>query len=151
MHLVIRDNGVGIAPDSGRQLGERLRLDLGMRMTPRIHQLGGRIKVESRRRGTTVHDGHIAVVDLDAGLATLYRGYLNTPYFANEAGCETYFGKVSGAGIPDPGGKRHERTRDMVGAGATCASGGAMTVGSGTAGGGVCGAMITVSVGTSTA
>jgi hypothetical protein len=65
--------------------------------------------------GTKNHDGHIVVADLERGMATNYHGYLNTPYFANEAGCETLFGKVVGQGIPDPGGKRHERTHDMLG------------------------------------
>ncbi|MXO60111.1 hypothetical protein GRI89_11235 [Altererythrobacter salegens] len=65
--------------------------------------------------GTKNHDGHIVVVDLDAGLATCFHGYLHTPYIANEAGCETLFGKITGAGIPDPGTRRHERTRDLLG------------------------------------
>ena len=65
--------------------------------------------------GEPNHDGHIVVVDLQNGMATNYHGFLNTPYFANEAGCETLFGKIVGQGIPNPGGKRHERTRDMLG------------------------------------
>jgi len=65
--------------------------------------------------GEANHDGHIVVADLDAGLATNYHGYLNTPYFANEAGCETLFGRIVGQGIADPGSKRHQRTRDMLG------------------------------------
>ncbi len=65
--------------------------------------------------GTANHDGHIVVADLDAGLATNYHGFLNTPYFANEAGAETLFGKVVGQGIPDPGTRRHERTRELLG------------------------------------
>jgi hypothetical protein len=64
---------------------------------------------------TENHDGHIVVADLDAGLATNYHGFVNTPYFANEAGRETLFGKIVGQGIPDPGSKRHERTRDLLG------------------------------------
>ncbi|MBT2134216.1 MoaF N-terminal domain-containing protein [Croceibacterium sp. LX-88] len=66
-------------------------------------------------QGEPNHDGHIAVIDLDAGLATNYHGFLNTPYFANEAGAETLFGKIVGQGIPDPGTKRHERTSDLLG------------------------------------
>ncbi|MBO9517077.1 MAG: MoaF N-terminal domain-containing protein [Porphyrobacter sp.] len=66
-------------------------------------------------QGEPNHDGHIAVIDLDAGLATNYHGFLNTPYIANEAGAETLFGKIVGEGIPDPGTKRHERTRDLLG------------------------------------
>lgn len=65
--------------------------------------------------GQPNHDGHIVVIDLQNGMATNYHGFLNTPYFANEAGCETLFGKIVGQGIPNPGSKRHERTRDMLG------------------------------------
>ena len=66
-------------------------------------------------QGERNHDGHIVVADLESGMATNYHGFLNTPYFANEAGAETLFGKVVGAGIPDPGNLRHERTRDLLG------------------------------------
>jgi hypothetical protein len=66
-------------------------------------------------KGERNHDSHIIVVDLDAGLATNFHGFLNTPYIANEAGAETLFGKLEGAGIPDPGTRRHERTRDLLG------------------------------------
>ena len=66
-------------------------------------------------QGEPNHDCHIVVADLDAGLATNYHGFLNTPYFANEAGAETLFGKIVGEGIPDPGNRRHERTRDLLG------------------------------------
>ena len=65
--------------------------------------------------GAENHDCHIVVADFDAGLATNFHGFLNTPYFANEAGAETLFGKLAGDGIPDPGGQRHERTRDLLG------------------------------------
>jgi hypothetical protein len=65
--------------------------------------------------GKPNHDGHIVVADLSSGKATAFRGYLNTPYFANEAGAETWFGRIVGAGIPDPGRERHERTRDLLG------------------------------------
>jgi hypothetical protein len=65
--------------------------------------------------GQPNHDGHIVVADLDSGMATNFHGYLNTPYFANEAGAETLFGRIEGQGIPDPGRRRHQRTRDLVG------------------------------------
>jgi len=65
--------------------------------------------------GKPDHDGHIVVADLENGKATLFRGYLNTPYFANEAGAQTMFGRIVGAGIPDPGEARHERTLDLLG------------------------------------
>lgn len=66
-------------------------------------------------QGEPNHDSHIVVADLDAGLATNFHGFLNTPYFANEAGAETLFGVVEGDGIPDAGNRRHQRTRDLVG------------------------------------
>jgi hypothetical protein len=65
--------------------------------------------------GEPNHDCHIVVADLDAGLATNFHGVLNTPYFANEAGAETLFGKIEGQGIPDAGRRRHQRTRDLLG------------------------------------
>ncbi|MCB2066720.1 MAG: MoaF N-terminal domain-containing protein [Erythrobacter sp.] len=65
--------------------------------------------------GGANHDGHIVVADLDSGKATCFRGYLNTPYFANEAGAETLFGKIVGQDIPDCGDARHERTTDLIG------------------------------------
>jgi len=61
------------------------------------------------------HDAHIVVADCESGKVTCFRGYLNTPYIANEAGAETWFGKLNGQGIPDPGEARHERTLDMLG------------------------------------
>jgi hypothetical protein len=66
-------------------------------------------------QGEPNHDCHIVVADLDAGLATNFHGFLNTPYFANEAGAETLFGKIVGQGIPAPGNRRHQRTRDLLG------------------------------------
>jgi hypothetical protein len=66
-------------------------------------------------QGKPDHDGHIVVADLETGKATAFRGHLNTPYFANEAGAETWFGKLEGEGIPDPGEERHERTLDLLG------------------------------------
>jgi hypothetical protein len=65
--------------------------------------------------GEPNHDCHIVAADLDSGMATNFHGYLNTPYFANEAGAETLFGKIVGQGIADPGRRRHERTRDLLG------------------------------------
>ncbi len=65
--------------------------------------------------GAPDHDCHIVVADLDSGKATNFNGYLNTPFFANEAGVRTLFGKIEGADIPDPGDARHERTLDMLG------------------------------------
>ena len=61
------------------------------------------------------HDGHSIVADFDNGLVTCFNGFLNTPFIANEAGARTLFGVIEGAGIPNPGALRHERTRDMLG------------------------------------
>jgi hypothetical protein len=65
--------------------------------------------------GERNHDCHIVVADLESGMATNYHGFLNTPYFANEAGAATLFGKIVGQGIPDPGWRRHQRTRELLG------------------------------------
>ncbi len=66
-------------------------------------------------QGEPNHDSHIVVIDLDNGMATNFHGFLNTPYIANEAGAETLFGRIVGQDIPDPGSKRHARTRDLLG------------------------------------
>jgi hypothetical protein len=65
--------------------------------------------------GTKDHEGHIVVADFESGMATCYNGYLNTPYFANEAGARVYFGKIESAGVPDPGTDRHGYTHEMLG------------------------------------
>ncbi|HEX7710416.1 MAG TPA: MoaF N-terminal domain-containing protein [Sphingomonadaceae bacterium] len=65
--------------------------------------------------GTKDHEGHIVVADWEHGKATCYNGYLNTPYFANEAGCRTLFGKIEAAGVPDAGVDRHGFTEEMLG------------------------------------
>jgi hypothetical protein len=65
--------------------------------------------------GTENHDGHIVVLDFEEGKATCYNGYLNTPYWANEAGCRPMFGKLISEGVPDPGVTRHQFTEDMLG------------------------------------
>jgi hypothetical protein len=65
--------------------------------------------------GEADHDGHMVVADFDAGLATCFNGYLNTPFFAQEAGARTLFGVLEGQGIPAPGNLRHQRTREMLG------------------------------------
>ena len=49
--------------------------------------------------GAMVGWGVRNLIDLDAGLATNFHGFLNTPYIANEAGAETLFGKLEGPGI----------------------------------------------------
>lgn len=61
------------------------------------------------------HDGHMVVADFDGGLATCFNGIVNTPFFANEAGAKTLFGVIEGEGVPSPGTRRHQRTREMLG------------------------------------
>lgn len=65
--------------------------------------------------GSENHDGHIVVLDFEEGKATCYNGYLNTPYWANEAGCKPMFGKLESEGVPDSGLERHEFTEEMLG------------------------------------
>jgi hypothetical protein len=65
--------------------------------------------------GAPDHDGHMVVVDLDQGLATCFHGFLNTPYFANEAGVETLFGIVEMAGVTPPHYRRHQFTDELQG------------------------------------
>jgi hypothetical protein len=65
--------------------------------------------------GTPNHDGHIVAVDFQQGLATCYNGFLNTPYFANEAGARTLFGVLEMEGIQPPMYRRHSRTTEMLG------------------------------------
>nr|WP_283938549.1 MASE1 domain-containing protein [Sphingomonas alba] len=56
VHLVVSDDGKGIQFNNGRELGERLRLGVGLPgMAARVQQLGGRMDVDRRVRGTTVH------------------------------------------------------------------------------------------------
>ncbi len=65
--------------------------------------------------GAPNHDGHIIAVDFHQGLATCYNGFLNTPYFANEAGARTLFGVLEMEGIQPPMYRRHARTTEMLG------------------------------------
>jgi len=56
VHLIVRDDGRGIPEDTGQQLGDRLRLGVGIpAMRARVRQMGGRIDVSSRAKGTTIH------------------------------------------------------------------------------------------------
>ncbi|HVB86272.1 MAG TPA: MoaF N-terminal domain-containing protein [Candidatus Dormibacteraeota bacterium] len=61
------------------------------------------------------HDGHMVVADFDQGLVTCFNGYLNTPYFANEAGVKIHFGVIEMDGLIPPKYRRHELTDEMVG------------------------------------
>jgi hypothetical protein len=65
--------------------------------------------------GEPNHDGHCIVADFDQGLVTCFNGYLNTPYFANEAGVKIHFGVIEMEGLIPPKYRRHELTDEMVG------------------------------------
>ncbi len=66
-------------------------------------------------QGAPNHDGHIIAADFHQGLVTCYNGFLNTPYFANEAGARTLFGVLEMDGIQPPMYRRHSRTTEMLG------------------------------------
>ena len=65
--------------------------------------------------GEPNHDGHSIVADFDQGLVTCFNGYLNTPYFANEAGVKIHFGVIEMEGLIPPKYRRHVLTDEMVG------------------------------------
>ena len=56
VHLLVHDDGHGIRAEAGQRPGERLRLGVGIpAMTARARLLGGRMDINSRSGGTTVH------------------------------------------------------------------------------------------------
>jgi MoaF N-terminal domain/MoaF C-terminal domain len=65
--------------------------------------------------GEPNHDGHSVVADFDQGLVTCFNGYLNTPYFANEAGVKIHFGVIEMEGLIPPKYNRHQFTDEMLG------------------------------------
>ena len=65
--------------------------------------------------GAPNHDGHSIVVDFHHGLVTCFNGYLNTFYFANEAGVKTLFGVIEMESLTPPKYRRHHFTDEMVG------------------------------------
>lgn len=65
--------------------------------------------------GAPDHDGHMIVVDFDHALVTCFNGYLNTPWFANEAGVRTLFGVIEMEGLTPPQHRRHHVTDEMLG------------------------------------
>jgi hypothetical protein len=65
--------------------------------------------------GEPDHDGHMVAADFDNGLVTCFNGHLNTPYFANEAGCRVYFGVIEQAGRNPPRYRRHHFTDELLG------------------------------------
>ena len=65
--------------------------------------------------GAPNHDGHSIVADFHHGLVTCFNGYLNGPYFANEACVKTLFGVIEMEGLTPPKYRRHQFTDEMVG------------------------------------
>ena len=65
--------------------------------------------------GAPNHDGHMVVADFHHGLVSCFNGYLNTPYFANEAGEKTLFGVIEMDGLTPPKYRRHRFTDELVG------------------------------------
>ncbi len=65
--------------------------------------------------GEPNHDGHCIVVDFREALVTCFNGFLNTPYFANEAGVKIHFGVIEMEGLIPPKYRRHVLTDEMVG------------------------------------
>ncbi len=66
-------------------------------------------------RGEADHDKLTVVADFDAGLATCIHGTMGTPYIANEAAAQTWFGVIEMEGITPPMYRRHEYTDELVG------------------------------------
>ena len=65
--------------------------------------------------GAPDHDGHMIVADFHQGLVTCFNGFLNTPYFANEAGVKIRFGVIEMEGLIPPLYRRHHLTEELVG------------------------------------
>ena len=61
------------------------------------------------------HDCYKIVADFDHGLATCIHGTIGTPYIANEAQAETWFGVIETAGTTPPKYRRHRFTDELVG------------------------------------
>lgn len=65
--------------------------------------------------GEPDHDCLKVVADFDRALATAIHGTIGTPYIANEAAAETWFGVIEMEGLTAPTYRRHEFTGEMVG------------------------------------
>jgi hypothetical protein len=65
--------------------------------------------------GEPDHDSHMIAADFDHGLVTCFNGHLNTPYFANEAGCKVLFGVIEMPGLTPPKYRRHGFTDELLG------------------------------------
>ena len=65
--------------------------------------------------GAPDHDVHVVTADFHQGLVTCFNGYLNTPYFANEAGVRILLGVIEMDGLTPARYQRHELTDELVG------------------------------------
>jgi hypothetical protein len=65
--------------------------------------------------GTPRHDCVNVVVDFDNGLTSCMQGMLGTPYMANEASVQTWFGVVEMEGLTPPTYRRHQFTDELAG------------------------------------
>jgi hypothetical protein len=65
--------------------------------------------------GAPAHDCFIVVVDLEHALASCIHGTMGTPYMANEAAAETWFGSIEMEGLTAPKYRRHQFTDELVG------------------------------------
>jgi len=65
--------------------------------------------------GAPRHDCYEVVVDFDHALATCIHGTMGTPYVANEAAAETWFGVIEMEGLTPPKYRRHRFTDELVG------------------------------------
>ena len=65
--------------------------------------------------GEPDHDAHMIAADFDHGLVTCFHGHLNTPHFANEAGCKVMFGVIETDGVTAPKYRRHGHTDELLG------------------------------------
>jgi hypothetical protein len=65
--------------------------------------------------GAPNHDGHSIVADFQQGMVTCFNGFLNTPYFANEAGAKVLFGVIEMEGLVPPKYNRHQLTTELLG------------------------------------
>ncbi len=65
--------------------------------------------------GQPDHDGHMIVADFHQGMVTCFNGYLNTPYFANEAGVRILLGVIEMDGLIPPKYRRHQVSNELLG------------------------------------
>lgn len=65
--------------------------------------------------GAPDHDAYIVVADFEHALASCFHGTMGTPYIANEAAVETWFGIIEMEGLRAPRYRRHHLTDELVG------------------------------------